>query len=592
MLQSTCIDQFALSIPRFRSDSYSDAITYLLEADVRFSISATGLPALAHIQLENYPLSLPDCDEIVEAILRKCELDLQSVLKGTRLEPSYVGHLCSISTNIGWGRGCEILFASQHNISSDGEASLYAGVPLLQLAARSCDLPTLEFWLKAREIVKDKQLTQIGTPEHLLWVFFDYDLDPIWLPTVLDALVRQRQQLQALLEVHGIEGQCLGHGDRLLDAHAWCAIDRLEAARVHVPGYLRPSRRSIYYSLNEVRDRQTLDKFYEAGFRDVAASDFACDGHHGETPIAPLLHAIIRGRWFRSFGGNIQTFNWFLSKGANALECWPNTTVTAVHFLGYEASWDKSPSPQCVAERVELLLRSDSDGCVCPCSTSGCLPVTCCIKGLWSLRREWNWPSSHAEWLAARNRVILWLSTTVRQGGCRELITAFIRIFIFEELELQHTCCDIERTLQATIYMILDGSISPTPRYPPAALRRIQQEDAYLVTFLEELVPAFDNAYDAFDGDLAAFVADYMDPELKQKKKELAKQDEEKYGQGRRELGVAMEVLSDDEEDEEESEDAESEFESDETSDQEESGNAGNGAARATGSKTSRYHDC
>jgi len=156
----------------------------------------------------------------------------------------------------------------------------------------------------------------------------------------------------------------------------------------------------------------------------------------------------------------------------------------------------------------------------------------------------------------------------MRMGKLQEFTTAFIRIFVFEELGLQHTCCDIERILdsqddEAAI------ALSPTPRYPPATLRRIQQEDACLVTILEELVPAFYNAYDTFHGDLAAFVANYMDPMLKEKKKDLARHDQKEFGQGRRELGVVMEMLSDDEEGEDESEDAESEVEDEETSDEE-----------------------
>jgi len=227
---------------------------------VPFSVNEDELLAFAHIQLENYSLSLSDCDEAVEMILRKCERGLRSVLDGQNWGSAYAVHLYQISTCIGWAQGCEILFGSQYIVSRDGETSFDAGMSLLVLATRSCDLSTLDFWLRARERADDSHLAWIGTPEDILWFFYDHDFDPIWLSTVLDALVHQRQQLQALLEIHAIEVQCHGHDDRVLDAHAGCAIDCLEAASIYVPGYLRPSRCSIYYSQDTFLDYQVLDK--------------------------------------------------------------------------------------------------------------------------------------------------------------------------------------------------------------------------------------------------------------------------------------------------------------------------------------------
>ncbi|KAF2683827.1 hypothetical protein K458DRAFT_389749 [Lentithecium fluviatile CBS 122367] len=150
--------------------------------------------------------------------------------------------------------------------------------------------------------------------------------------------------------------------------------------------------------------------------------------------------------------------------------------------------------------------------------------------------------------------------------GNRWLITAFIRIFVFEALGLRHTCCDIDRINH---YGYQNMHIPPTPRYPPATLRRIQKEDAYLMDLLEKLVLTLDADYDAFDGDLKAFIENCVEPELEKKLKEIRKEDEDEFGQGRRELGVAMKVYSDDEEEKEEIEDVESDDEPEVSSDEE-----------------------
>ncbi|KAF2868554.1 hypothetical protein BDV95DRAFT_670156 [Massariosphaeria phaeospora] len=369
----TCLDVFFRRVEGFRGHRHSEFVPHFLEAGVGFSIVEYGLPpVLAHIQLEDYPHLIPDCDEAVEMILRKCELGLERVLNSTKFELPYTGHLYRITTQIGWTRGCEIMFEMQYKMSFDQES-------MLKHAVRSGSLPTFQFWLRARERVGGVQLARIGSPEEILWLLYTYDFETIWIETVLDAL------------------------------------------------------------------------------------------------------------------------------------------------------------------------------------------------GLWALRRsylETNPPPPSRTWLAARQHIVQCLSTTTRKRTNRPLITAFIRISIFEALDLRHTCCDIEKITRSNF-----RNFSPPPWYPAAPpLWKIQKEDAYLVDVLNELVPAFDADYDAFDGDLTAFVTNHLDPKMQEKLEELKRQDEKEYGQGRRELGVVMEVQSDDDNDDEENEegtkDVESENDDEESSDE------------------------
>ncbi|KAI4620129.1 hypothetical protein J4E80_004655 [Alternaria sp. BMP 0032] len=71
-------------------------------------------------------------------------------------------------------------------------------------------------------------------------------------------------------------------------------------------------------------------------------------------------------------------------------------------------------------------------------------------------------------------------------------------------------------------------------------LHRIQEEDAVLVTVLEELVPSFDARYDAHESDLQSFINDVVTPEINIVLDQLKQEDEAANAAGRREMGVVM----------------------------------------------------
>lgn len=59
-----------------------------------------------------------------------------------------------------------------------------------------------------------------------------------------------------------------------------------------------------------------------------------------------------------------------------------------------------------------------------------------------------------------------------------------------------------------------DFSERPLPQHPPAVAARIDCKDAELRDLLEELVPRFNAAYEAFEGDLDTYLREYMVPEM------------------------------------------------------------------------------
>jgi hypothetical protein len=553
LLCRTCLDNL-LWCDYIDSTQNFELIESLLAYDVPLaSVPHRGdLSLLARIKLEDYHLSISNCDEALETILCKSETGLQHLLDNG-YEP-YANDISSyfyrVATSIGWTRGCEILFSHRLFRLPLGDAG---DLPLLELAVDSGNLQTLEFWLDVRKGAKEHELDGIGSLEEAAAAVgpVTHAIDKAtWFSTIIDALVRSRLQLEEMVATHGIQVPCHGNSHGRLDVHARCAIGRLLAAGVDVPANLWPFYTSAYFVLwfpsQGVVD--LLDTLFEAGFQDILPSNFTCGGQKSLSPFqycvtlaeAPTIHTI-------------QYFHWFLSKGADRLECWPCSTVTAIHCLGwklgtgfqhYSLRFDSIFHASVGQQIIPLLDGKDSDCCVCACSTSGCLFLNCLWKGI----TDYQYPQYNPS--TPNRTVISCIEAATEKQNNRWLINAYIRLYTFDVLELRHTCCDIRR-VQHGRYEDIDLSISPTPRYPPTILQRIQKEDAFLVSLLEELVPAFDADYDTFGGDLEAFVKNYLDPQLKEKLKVIKKQDTEQYGQGRRELGVIMELEADEENTEE-----------------------------------------
>ncbi|KAI4642904.1 hypothetical protein J4E93_006973, partial [Alternaria ventricosa] len=128
-----------------------------------------------------------------------------------------------------------------------------------------------------------------------------------------------------------------------------------------------------------------------------------------------------------------------------------------------------------------------------------------------------------------------------KDAANRWIISDLIRLCVFSWLGIRHTCCDLWWFMDS-LYQTTEPDLqrAPPPRYPPDKLRRIQEEDAYLVRLLEDLVPLLDAQYDSHDGDLLSFVDDVLVPEVNIVLDRLKQEDEAAHAAGRREMGVVM----------------------------------------------------
>ncbi|KAI1671093.1 hypothetical protein Ptr902_08442 [Pyrenophora tritici-repentis] len=114
------------------------------------------------------------------------------------------------------------------------------------------------------------------------------------------------------------------------------------------------------------------------------------------------------------------------------------------------------------------------------------------------------------------------------------ITTEFIRLYIFEALQMTHTCCTIIRA-------IIPPDV-PVLRQTPKQMKSIREEDANLRDVLEDMVPKLCTKYQSSENGLSAFVDEILDPEIKSVLTRLQKEDEELYAAGTRELGVIMET--------------------------------------------------
>ena len=198
---------------------------------------------------------------------------------------------------------------------------------------------------------------------------------------------------------------------------------------------------SVYHGLDQ---KECAEALYQAGFVDTAMLD-----SNGDSPFSRLIKYDVHSTWFR------ELFQWHISKGANIHRriSWANETIIDILTLSITryASidllyFDPNPDHSSHVIRFESNLQDlitiggdiffaptrISDGCVCPCSPTGCTAISMilrevtvdgppmyqcqqCVGRLFGRLQEWD----QSYWRNPR---------------------AFIRSLTFNALDLTHTC--------------------------------------------------------------------------------------------------------------------------------------------------------
>jgi hypothetical protein len=516
---------------------------------VQFSIGQVEVATLSSLVEAKFSYEYTELStepEVLLAILVNSTQQLQHALDTDRNHGGYSNlDLYRLATILGRPECCELLL--ENRLPVTGRQSILLGEnSLLDLSATSGSVLTVRFWLKAMVKATADELSNIGKLGRAMryLVHDEYEHEKTMYMALLGNLTWQRTELKALADFHAVQLDCHVDDSRLLDAHADCAIRRLDDDCIHVPYHLRLNAEPIYQSLKDF-SASHLELAYVGGFRDLTAASFSRDYNES---ITALLNFVTDSRFHYQ---SLTTGLWMVSKGFSLVECWPKSDITVGHCLGwacgrtwYAVNEDNRP------DLALLMLQTGTDGCLCACSSSGCAFVSCLLKGFESGREIRGW--GNGEIIRDHLNIV---SLASQKANSRGIISNFIRACAFSKLEIRHTCCDIKRIHHGGEP---DLSKSPTPRYQTRELQRIQKEDAYLVDILEKVVPELDAEYDNFQGDFTAFAVEHLYPRMDNVLKELKRQDREMYAQGRRELGVVMEIGSEDEEEDEEVEEIES----------------------------------
>jgi hypothetical protein len=454
-----------------------------------------------------------------------------------------------LATILGRTECCKLLRKNHFPVTGP-KSILREMLNLLELSAHSGTLSTLRFWFEVMESATEDEIINIGRVGSAMQSAVRYAQEPdvAMYMALLGNLSCQRTELKAIVDSHAIQLDCHADDGRLLDAHAYCAIKRLDNDCIHIPFHLRLNAKPICQSLDGeiwTVDASYFELAYTVGFRDWTSADFSCN--HNEW-ISTLLNLVT---YHRSAQQALETGPWMVSKGSSLHECWPKSHSTVGHCLGWICGTRWYCLPEITKpDMASLMLQTGIDSCFCACSSSGCTFISCLLKGFDSTyyrSKEWRTGEAGKDHLEI-------ISIASQEANSRWLISSFIRACAFSKLQIRHTCCDIRRIQHNDKP---DLSKSPTPRYQTRELQRIQKEDAYLVDVLEKLVPDLDAEYDNFEGDFTTFALEHLYPRMDNVLKELKRQDREKYAQGRRELGVLMEIGSEDEEEDEEVEEIE-----------------------------------
>lgn len=521
-----------------------------------------GLPG-GSFRFEDFFVSLSNLDSAAEMVMMRSEKGLEAIIQENPhedlIDAYYIGKLCGLATRIGWLRGCELLVQSGLDFSIHGTRRT-----LLKIAIDTDEVDLVRFWLDARNVCNEGQLSAVGSLEEAFAYASEYSNTLAILEPILSYLVEQRRTLQVLAESHQMADICDGMREGLLDVHAPCIVDALLERGIAVPLTLRPSTKSVWY---ENPSTSSCDMLYEAGFTEVTG--FGCTCKAGLF-YSPLINMIKECRYYHE--DLPDKFQWFLSKGASLSEHWPNSATTALHFMGnrigekiryhYLVTSCKDISP--------FVGQAIFDNCDCCCSTAGCSFMTAMWKEFQSsriihscldyieggiMRREFSLIISSVEDMRD--------SVERRREGIE-----LLRNLLFALLGLRHTCCDLDQLRYASIY---DNPIKQlTPRYQSRELQRIEKEDAHLSKLLETLVRKFDADFDTFEGTLQEFFDDLVLPEMEKVLNQLKNEDKESFADGRRELGVVMDEDSEsDHVKEDKDEEADDEEEEEEETDDE-----------------------
>ncbi|RHZ69879.1 hypothetical protein CDV55_101975 [Aspergillus turcosus] len=352
---------------------------------------------------------------------------------------------------------------------------------------------------------------------------------------LIDEIIFQRTKLRDLAITCLSEHKWRGIGisrDSLPDLIAFKVHETLRAEGIDVPRRLRPW---LYHDYREPDGEIQVEKFsfsvfhlnklavqYMQRLYDARLTGIDQPDSDGWTPLMHKTGARIPSQIF-------SRARWLVSKGADPSRPVPGTGVPALHtvinigILSIHWKID-SPSKASVSKPLanldqhdllflrNAILENKPDACNCNCSAGGCTPLSI---GLKNLRSEWYKDSRS---ISPTTSELLHLLPP-----CSTIMETVIRLMIFDDLDLTHTCCDKE-------YL---------PRFDQDEIRAIHEEEEKDLSELEQLVDEFMDLYNKLNLPLLQFLQEHWCPRMQDYLQQDRPLSEEDLSNAR-EIGVGL----------------------------------------------------
>lgn len=320
--------------------------------------------------------------------------------------------------------------------------------------------------------------------------------------------------------------------ESVLDRSASHAISMLRG-KIEVPNYLSylTFEYGTVYHIRYLALREA-QIFWNAGFREIDELD--------EWSLSPLMRRASRFYYTEM----LDLIVWLIANGANIHHqphfafsiqivkddytpintSWPEITnkpssTTALHYLASHLAWviegvvDRSDGENIIramkplSKLTRALIRhvlTDAlpDGCNCACSTTGCTAYTMMVKhwsGPWQTGRK-----DHA-WVMKKLAKVL----NIDGSNLGWLRTEMIRFNTFEQLNLRHTCCSMEYSVQVRMYVICETCDEEESQ-------EVQEEQVEQVERLETLLVEFEAKYEESNCSFSEFMNGYWKKRIRE----------------------------------------------------------------------------
>ena len=494
--------------------------------------------------LSTNSLLASSCGKLSQAILSHSTLEMESVLgqsPSSVLERNTLGQT-PLHLAIGWPDGVARLLEAGADINA---MDIYALTPMLYACSSRC-LKTVHQLLVVGSALRS-HLDQGHSRSVRLVIEFAlteaaYRIDII--EALIEALSSRRRQLlelatsilpaERILELSIVK-------DQTLDERTSDVYDAVVGINPAVPiAFYSHSRELGTVFHMKLLNSEVADRLFNAGFQDI-------EGYNaqGLTPLMALGFIVF---WHNESQSPL--LSWFVCKGANVLTAQRDQDWRTLHFvaaqfgcfsarqwLSYPKGLSSKYMNRCIGEisyaikysgGLPLVLRTH-DGCFCACSSSGCTMTISMLKAYVSFARDQKMGNVFKGTPRFRFQIVdLWMSLIPKELTLTaEVVDEILRLVLFEELNLTHTCCRFNSRMFQAFQDSTDAYDGPL----------IQEEEADMIRELEDLLKLAQSCWrdssEPLSEFIKLFVAENIDGNLKFWDEEYAREVED--------LGVKLE---------------------------------------------------